>query len=122
MGTTGTHGQFGLLGRANGSPVKTAAVNIDSATTTVDIVAGVSGKKIKVLGWVITGSGTTPTLRWEDSGTAYTGDMRCANGNANAPLSEFGWFTIALAGAGLDAVTTGTSPLLDGVVVYVLVD
>lgn len=112
-----------LLGRANGTPVKSVVIN--DTVSAADLVEGVSGKRIKVLGWVATGTvslGNTATIRFTDAVTDYTGDMNLTFGKSVAPLRAEGYFTVA-AGLGLDYIVSsdGTAGI-DGILVYVLVD
>ena len=86
-----------------------------------EIVAAVAGKKIRVLAWHVTVSGTT-TIRFESSagGTALTGQMA---GTANAELTEpwnpCGWFE-TVAGESLN-MELSAAVSVDGALVYQLI-
>jgi hypothetical protein len=86
------------------------------------VVAAVTGKKIRVLGFFLVAAGAV-TARWESGagGAALTGQMDLA---ANSPLasgfSPAGWFETA-AGAVLNLELSGVVSV-DGALVYTLVD
>jgi hypothetical protein len=88
--------------------VKNAVV--ESAAGDISVVAAVTGKRIKVLGYVLTAN-TTGTLRFESAagGTALTGIMDAIVGVPHvAPFNPAGWFMTAAGEAlSLEATTTG---------------
>ena len=119
-------GVFGVLAKphaavAAGGPI---SIKVDSATGDVDnLVSGVSGKRIKVLGWILNSAGNADnTVDFRDDSTQLTGAMNCGpTHTCTAALSELGWFTLPV-GAGLDMDIAGASVDVDGVVVYILVE
>lgn len=115
MGAVG----LGLLGKPNGKNIVSIDVNV--AATANDLVSGVPGKQIKVLSFILTSLVADHTLQFEDGATDYTGVMNVGIAPVVAPFNEGGWFTVAT-GLGLDITTSGTTPLIDGVLTYILVD
>lgn len=116
-------GVFGHLGRANGvtggSNVISVLINV--AATANDLIAGVAGKRIKVLSFVVSSNGSDHTFKFEDGSLDYTGDLKIGLGPVVAPYNEAGWFTVT-AGEGLDYTTSGSTPLIDGILTYILID
>ena len=95
---------------------------IDTSLADTELVAGVSGYRIRVLAITMTMTGTTVTLRLEDTtgGTALTGPMQPLQGHTiTLPFSPVGWFETT-AGNSLGLEQSGTQSV-DGAVVYVLV-
>ena len=67
---------------------------IDCASTDNTIIAAVTGKKLRVLAYVLVVTGAA-TARFESAtaGTALTGQMSlAANGGIAAPFNPAGWF------------------------------
>lgn len=93
---------------------------IDHATSGDNtLVAAVTGKKIRVLSYVLVASGAV-TVRFESgaSGTALTGQMSlAANGGISAPFNENGYFETA-AGVLLN-LELGGAVSVDGHLSYV---
>lgn len=111
------------LGVANGVPggSNVISVVINAAASADNLITGVSGKKIKVLSYILSSNTSTHTFKFEDGATDYTGDLKVGIGPVVAPYNEYGWFTVAT-GLGLDYTTGGSTPLVDGVLTYILVD
>ena len=109
---------MGLLGRANPNPIVT--IPLVGLSTSDDVVTGVSGKKIKVLAFILTSTTSPCTAQWEDGATDYTGDMELDTGPVVAPYNEAGWFTVTV-DLGLDITITALASI-HGSLTYVLVD
>lgn len=85
-----------------------------------EIVAAVTGKKIRVLALFMTMTGTAVTARFESSagGTALTGQMTQTQGSTIAlPFSPVGWFE-TVAGENLN-LELGGAQSVDGALLYV---
>jgi len=102
--------------------VKSAVVNISSATTTT-IVAAVTGKSIAVIGYQLALSGTTtPTFLFQDgnatnlTGTYGPGGTAATLFTAGADRA-IGLFSTAN-GVSLRIVSAGTAPNIQGVIQY----
>lgn len=90
-------------------------VNVSSGTT--ELVAGVSGSKIRVLGYVLSATGAL-AVTFKSAVTALTGAMpAAANGVIPGSYSPVGHFETA-DGEALNLTTTGD---VDGHLVYQLV-
>jgi len=86
--------------------VKCAAVELSASG---NVVAAVSGKRIVVLGYVLTLDGAA-TVQWQTSTgpTDLSGPMKVAAGSVIvAPVNGHGWFKTA-AGDALRLAVTGT--------------
>lgn len=94
------------------------------ANSPVQVIAGTAGKKIKVLGIVLFSSIANSTVQFQDeagSPNKLTGVLTFpANGTIVFPPTKFGWIT-TLAGAALDIAITGSSNVVGGSIIYVLV-
>lgn len=98
------------------------AVIDTAASGDTQIVAGVSGYKIRVLAGHFTMTGTAVTIRFEDTagGTALTGQMTPSQGQTiPLPFNPVGWFETS-AGNTL-SLELGGGQSVDGSLVYVLV-
>lgn len=112
----------------NGSSQLTPKFAAISLTATGTIVAAVAGKKIRVLALAL----TFDTLTGDETyifksgagGTALTGALGDASGVGPAvvpfllPFSPVGWFE-TVAGELLELALTGTTPFVNGCLVYV---
>jgi hypothetical protein len=88
------------------------------------MVAAVAGKKIRLLSFVATLAGTAPAIRFESAaaGTALSGVMLPLTGTSiNLQYNPHGWLE-TLAGEALSLEVGGTSPSVQGVATYVLID
>lgn len=100
-----------VINAAGSNVAKRALVNVAHSQTDAEVVAAVSGKKIRVL-WadvIAGGTATNVTLNTKPAGagTAITSLKACpANGGFTWPVNEYGWCE-TVAGQGL-SVTTGT--------------
>lgn len=96
-------------------------VEIAAASGDQTILSAISGKKIKVLGYVLV-SDTGTALRWESGGsTNISGNMTvAANGGVSAAPTEWGWMT-TLDGESL-VLNVGTASTVGGHVTYAIVD
>jgi hypothetical protein len=97
--------------------------NIASATTDGAVIAAVSGKKIRVLGFILQAGGTATTVVFNTkpggAGTAVSAVFDLlARGGTSAPIHNYGWFETS-SGEGL-TVTTGTGSSVGVQVVYTL--
>jgi hypothetical protein len=102
--------------------VARVAVAVTGADNT--LVAAVTGKRIRVLAFVASLTGTAPTARFESGtgGTALTGAFIPNTGlMVELPYNPVGWFETA-AGALLNLELGGTTPSAQGVLIYALVD
>lgn len=100
-----------------------AVVNTGTAADH-SLVAAVTGGRIRVVALAVTAAGTAPAIRFESGagGTALTGVMLPTSGSVVVlPYNPTGWFETA-SGAALSMEVGGTSPSIQGVVEYVLVD
>ena len=91
-------------------------------TTTGDrtIVAAVSGKKIKVLGYVVSGD-AAGAFTWKSGSTAISGAMEALSGvGIHVPATSWGAVTTAEGEALVLNIEAGT--VIGGHVTYVLVD
>lgn len=85
-----------------------------------EIVAAVTGKKIRVLAAFFTMTGTAVTIRFESAadGTALTGQMTPSQGQTiSLPFNPVGWFQ-TVAGEALN-LELGGAQSVDGALVYV---
>ena len=99
-----------------------------SSATTTEIVAAVPSLTITVCGYLIQAGGTSPTLEWEtgtktttacDTGTkALSGALAPVSGNIPG-LGNQQTNVAGASGGELCAVSGGTTPTLNGYVVYV---
>lgn len=92
-----------------------------SFTASADIVAAVSGKKIRVIAVAIVFGGSDHTLKWQSgASTDLTGvlEVVAAERQHVWPFNPCGWFE-TVAGEKLNAVTAGTTPTFEGVLQYV---
>lgn len=99
-----------------------AVVNASAADNT--LVAAVTGKRIRVLAFKASLTGTAPTARFESGtgGTALTGAFIPNTGlMLELEHNPFGWCETA-AGALLNLELGGTTPVAQGVLLYALVD
>jgi hypothetical protein len=98
------------------------AVIAHAATGNNEIVAGVSRKKIRVLGYFFLAASAV-TARWESGpgGTALSGQMSLDTGAllAAAEYNPLGWFETAVADPLNLELSSAVS--VDGALVYVLV-
>jgi len=79
--------------KVKSAPIKRAAIAVASSGDNT-VIAAVSGKKIRVLGYVISTTGTV-TIRFEDGagGTALTGQMGAQSAVAiQSGFLPHGWF------------------------------
>jgi hypothetical protein len=86
------------------------------------LVAAVTGKKIRVVAFLVAAAGTV-TARFESGagGTALTGQMTMAiNSVISAPYNPAGWFETAA--AALLNLELSAAVSVDGVLAYVLVE
>lgn len=98
-----------------------AFANVSSATVDSTIVSAVTGKRLRVLGFLfITGSTATPITfnsKGSSSGTAISPQFsNAANGGASGTPNELGWLETNL-NEGL-TVTSGTGSTTGVLVVY----
>ena len=116
------YGQMPMLNTANGTTGggNVISVAVSLGATANDLVAGVATKQIKVLSWVLTSLVADHTVQFEDGATDYTGVMNVGVAPNIAPFNEAGWFTVTVS-LGLDFTTSGTTPLITGVLTYILV-
>lgn len=101
-----------------------AKASISSATTDGAIVTAVTGKSIRVIGFIVSPAGTTTAVTFNSkpagSGTAISATFTAlANSPFSAGVCEFGWFQTNQ-GEGLTA-TTGVGSTTGFQVVYILV-
>lgn len=96
-------------------PIKYALIDL-AAGATAEIVAGVVGKKIRVLTLVVTGATANGTLVLKSATTALTGALNFAANGGFAIHSDQGLFETA-AGAALNGTTVTTT--IDGFLAYV---
>lgn len=96
--------------------VKTAKIDVSTATTTA-IVAAVTGKKIAVIGYHVIAAGAQ-TLVWKSGSTALTGTMWLG---ATLPFNVgYGGSAVLLTAVGEALnLTTGAGQVTGGVVTYV---
>lgn len=95
---------------------------IDATTGDTTIVAAVTGKKIRVLSYVVTAANSSSTARFESGagGTSLSGVLRLLNVTAFvAPFNPMGYFE-TLSGEALSLEVTGGD--VDGHLTYVEVD
>jgi hypothetical protein len=88
------------------------------------MVVAVAGKKIRLLSFHATLTGTAPAIRFESAagGTALSGVMLPATGTQiNLPYNPLGHLE-TLAGEALSLEVGGTTPSVQGVAMYTLVD
>lgn len=86
---------------------------IDSASGTFEVVAAVSGKRIRVLSWYLSNSGAAAcTVKWQSAAVDLTGPLSLANDVAGsvAQFNPAGHFQTA-AGAALNITQSGTEQL-----------
>ena len=101
-----------------GTTLALSAVVTGPVATTEIVAAPGAGKKIRVLGWVLTSAGAA-TVAWKSATTAKTGVMTGAAGSPmSAPFNPVGWFDCAENEA-LN-LTAGTAAVA-GVVSYAVV-
>lgn len=89
-----------------------------------EMVPAVAGKKVRLLAFHATLTGTAPAIRFESGagGTALSGVFLPLTGTQiNLPFNPFGHLESA-AGASLSLEVGGTSPSIQGVAMYVYVD
>ena len=99
--------------------VKRAVIDAASSGNNT-LVAAVTGKKIRVLAFAITMTGTAVTIRFEDGagGTALTGQMQPTQGQTvTLPFNPVGWFETSA--ATLLNLELGGAQSVDGVLVYI---
>ncbi len=75
-------------------PISRAVIAVSGSGNNT-IVAAITGKRIRVLAFVLTMTGTAVTARFEDGagGTALTGPMTQTQGSTIvAPFNPLGWF------------------------------
>ena len=110
----------GSAARIGSSEIKYAVIDAASAGDNT-IVSAVTGKKIRVLSYVlVNGHTATQTARFESaaSGTALTGQMILgANGGVVAQMNEGGWFQ-TVAGELLNLELAGATTV-DGHLSYI---
>lgn len=100
--------------------------SIAASTTDSVLIAAVTGKKIRVLSFLINQGDTTPSAvtfnsKGGGAGTAIFPAIKyAANGGTNPPLLDGGWFETNVS-EGL-TVTTGAGSTTGVVVVYTLVN
>lgn len=103
------------------TPVLPKFAKIDAASNGDNtIVAGVTGKKIRVLALHLTMTGTLVTIRFESAagGTALTGQMQPLAGTGiTLPYNPLGWFETT-AGELLN-MELGGAQSVDGCLTYV---
>lgn len=102
-------------------PVKFAAI---SASASADIVAAVTGKRIRVLAYTFSLVGTSPTAKFQSGGsTDLTGTFAPTSGQVL--MHDAGGLAPAFQtnlGEKLNLVLAGTSPSAQGHLSFVLVD
>ena len=90
-----------------GHVVQYAKANIAASSTASSIVAAVTGKRIRVLGFVVMVGDTATDVTFNSASTAISPVFQCAaNGGVAPGDSKFGWFQTVAAEA--LTVTTGT--------------
>lgn len=103
------------------TPLQPKFAAVDAATSgDNELVAAVSGKKIRVLAGALVMTGTAVTIRFESGagGTALTGQMTPTQGGViTLPFSPVGHFETA-AGSAL-SLELGGAQSVDGWIVYV---
>lgn len=104
--------QSGYIELQNGTraPIKRARANVAASQTDSALVSAVSGKRIRVLGFIMVAGGTATDLTFNTkpggAGTAISCLFaNAANGGAAPTFTEHGWFETR-EGEGL-SVTTG---------------
>ncbi len=107
-------GQVSVSGVAK--TVKFAAVSV-SAITDNEVVAAVTGKKIRVLSYVLNGAGGLNTATWKTAATALAGAMDIADNTSFSANSTVGLFETVAAEALNLALTAAT--LVAGHITYV---
>jgi hypothetical protein len=108
-----------LIGASGiGSLFKKIGINITTATTTANVIAGVSGQKIRIVSmYLVTGIANVVKLQ-SSSGTPTDGGCSYgANGGISLAYNPAGWFDTA-ANDGLTIVTGSAGPL-NGTITYV---
>lgn len=106
---------------SSGKQPKTAFADVAASQTASSLVAGVSGKHIRVLAYVVQCGATATTIVFNSASTAITPTFQNAsNGGSVVPFNPVGWFETNL-GEAL-TVTTGAGSTTGVVVRYVEVD
>lgn len=119
QGTTSTSASAGYTGEL------TAKASLGSLSTDTSIVAAVAEKKIRVLRWVISRAGGSPTIivfntKGSGAGTAISQNIVAA-ANANLKESDNNGLFQTIAGQGLTANNSSIAPVAV-MVTYILVD
>ena len=101
----------------SGQRAGTASASISVTAGTTNLVAAVSGKRVKVYSYAAVASGAGTVQFKTTGGSAITGAMSfAANGGISCPSGTDPWFQTALSG-GLDIVTSGA---VEGHIAYVI--
>jgi len=107
------------------TPCQVKKAIIDGATSgDNELVAAVSGKKIRVIALFAIMTGTAVTIRFESGagGTALTGQMTPSQGGGFVlPFNPVGWFADTAAGQSL-SMELGGAQSVDGSMAYIEVD